>query len=346
MLSFQLRNEAIVLLSAFEEATAFFKALDIINSSFPEIDAYLEKIGEGGDKNKPVADQLRNHLGALKNSFQSINIREFYSSLELFQQRLHNTKEFGIDDLEIINGISKSIDNFATKFEHYIASYSPKSAAPVITEARKLSALLGEFKTALLFFKVNLEEEHYETEEHDHLALHLPSHLSLHQFATRLIAIDVIYNELCGLLHISSSEHPLSISKIESGSLWAKVLGNARIIRLMGDFLEASVSYIYRNFTNEGKLSAVPRKIETINKVLQFTKKLEKEGIDVSVAKEHLEKSAIIIVEELNALLEGQAQISINEKSYSVGAEIQRKLLELDAPLRLEQRANSDESET
>lgn len=346
MLSFQLRNEAIQLLAAFDKASTFFGMLDTINSGFPEIDGYLEKLGEGGEKNKGVADQLRTHLAHLRHRTQKINIREFYASLEEFQRNLIKAKEYGIDDLEIISGISKSIDTFAEKFESYIASYVPQAAAPVVTEARKLSAMLSGFKTALMFFESNLEEQHFQLEEHCHLSILLPTHLSLHQFASKLIAIDSIYSELCSLLNISPSEYPLTISKVESGSLWAKVVGSARIIKLMADFLEATASYIYRNYTNEGKLTAIPRKIESINAVLQFTKKLEKEGVDVSEAKEHLSKSAVHVVKELNSILEGQAEIIINGNAYSVGAEVQSQLLNLGAPLKLEKSREENEDET
>lgn len=336
MLSFQLRDEAKKLLKAFEEAESFFSMLDAINSSFPEIDAYLVRIGKGGDQNKNTANELRNHLAQLKNVVRDINIREFYASLEGFQKHLKKAKEYGLDDLNIIDGISKSIDIFAEKLEEFISSYTPQDAAPVITEARKLSSMLNGFKTALLFFESNLEEKHYEIETHEELSLLLPSSMNLNQFAVKLAAIDVMYDELCSLLKISTSEYPLIISKIESGSLWAKVLGNNRVVGLMVDFLNSSASYIYRNYTNEGKLTAIPRKVEAVNSVLEFTSKLEKEGIDAEEAKEHITKAAVSIAKELNTLLDGQAEITVNDTKHSVGEEVQKKLLEVGGPMKLE----------
>jgi hypothetical protein len=336
VLSFQLRNEALKLLSAFEDAEVFFQMLSAINSSFPEVDRYLGQIGEGGDKATNAANQLRNHLAQLRNVVKDINIRSFYSSLEGFQVSLRKAKEYGLDDLNIIDGISKSIDSFADKFEAFIGAYTPPTAAPVITEARKLSSMLNGFKTALLFFESNLEQQHYEIEEHEELSLLLPSTMSLHQFAIKLLALDLIYSEVSSLLDISTSEHPLIISKIESGSLWAKVLGNNRVIGLMVDFLNSSATYIYRNYTKEGKLSAIPRKVEVLDQVLGLTAKLEQEGIDTEQAKEHISKSAVAIAKELNSLLDGQAEITINDKTHSIGEEVQKQLLEVNGPLKLQ----------
>lgn len=346
MLSFQLREEASQLLSAFESADSFFIMLNSINSSFPQLDKFLVQIGEGSERTNNAANQLRNHLGQLKITVQNVNIREFYSSLEQFQKSLNQAKDYGLDDLNIINGISGRIDIFAEKFENFISAYSPQTAAPVITEARELSSMLNGFKTALIFFESNLEEQHYELEEHKELSLLLPSAMSMHQFAIKLISIDIIYSELCSLMNISTSEHPLLISKIESGSLWAKVLGNNKVIGLMVDFLNSSASFVYRNFTNEGRLSAIPRKLEAVNSVLDFTEKLEKAGVNVAEVKEHLQKSAVAISKELNTLLDGQAEITVNDKKHSIGEEVQKKLLEVGRPLKIEHSDTDSNADT
>lgn len=346
MLSFQLKKEVQQLLAAFEEAKSFFMMLNVINDSFPEIDNFLAQIGESGDKFNNSANQFRNHLAQLRNSVQKISVRKFFSSLEKFQKNLSLAKEYDTDELNIIDGISKSIDIFADRYGVFVGSHSLQSAALLITNARKLSSMLNGFKIALHFFESNLEEQHYELEGHRELSLLLPSELSLNQFALKLISIDVIYNELCSLLDISTSEYPLVICKIESGSLWAKVFGNDRIIALMLDFLNASASYIYRNFTNEGKLSAIPRKVEIVNSVLDFTSKLEAEGLNVIEAKEYIAKSAVKITKELNSLLDGQAEITINNKKHSIGEEIQKKLLEVGAPLKLEHNISEPNEDT
>lgn len=336
MLSFQLRDEARKLLVAFEEANSFFSMLGAINSSFPKIDSYLVMIGEGGSQTSNAVNDLRSHLSSLRNVVKDINIREFYSSLEGFQQQLENTKKLNLDELSIINLISNRINIFADKYEVFISSYRAQDAAPVITESIYLFSLLNGFKATLLFFESNLEGKNHEIESLEGFSLLLPTSMNLNQFAVKLIAIDEIYNELCSLLNISTSEYPLKISKIESGSLWAKVLGNNRVVGLMVDFLNSSASYVYRNYTNEGKLTAIPRKLDAVNSVLEFKSKLEKEGIDTEEIKEHVSKAAVLIAKELNTLLDGQPEITINNKKHSVGEEIQKRLLELDRPLKLE----------
>lgn len=335
MLSFQLKQESEQLLEAFKSADVFFSMLHAINSSFPQLDTYLEKIAEGGDKNNTTSNQLRSHLSSLRHVIKNINIREFYQSLEAFQADLNRAKDYGIDDFGIIEGIVKSIDVFSGKYEKYIGSYSAQVAAPLITEARKLSSMLDGFKTALVFFVNNLDSQEYGLDESGEISILLTSQLSLEQFANKLMALNNIYNELCSLLSISTSEHPLLISKIESGSLWVKLFGESRVIGMMVSFLSSTATFIYRNYTREGNLTEIPKKIETINKILNLTKQLQESGLNVDEAKEHIAKSAIALSKELNCLIEGQVEVTINNDKHSVGGEVQKKLLELNKPLQI-----------
>lgn len=337
MLSFQLKKEVSSLLETFNKADIFFQMLNTINTNFPKVDKLLLDIAGGGNHATTAVNEIQRHLGALKASIQNISIRDFYASLEEFEIDLKKAKESSLDDLDIIDGILHSLNQFSDKHENFVSSYDRKSASSLIIEASKLSSMLDGFKTALLLFEHNLEEQHFETiEGNEYFSLYLPSHITFHQFTLKLTALDKLYEELCSVMNVSTVDHPLTINKIESGSLWAKIFGHSKVIQLMDDFLRATANYMYQNFTKEGKLKAIPKKVSAIEDILHLTEKLEEAGIDSSQAKEEIEKATIAVSKQLNILMDGQSEITLNEKTLSIGNEIQKSLLHLDEPLQIE----------
>jgi|CXWL01.1.fsa_nt_gi hypothetical protein len=160
------------------------------------------------------------------------------------------------------------------------------------------------------------------------LWLLLESELDLIRFGAKLQALQIIYNELSNLLSISTTEHPIQIRKIESGSFWADVLGYPKIIELITSLIEDAVSFMYRKFTNEGKISTIPRKVDAIDEIVQLRNKLRLMDFDTTEMDEHIEKSAVVIAAQLNELLMGEPKIVINGREFSVGDNLKQKFIE------------------
>lgn len=51
---------------------------------------------------------------------------------------------------------------------------------------------------------------------------------------------------------------------------------------------------------------------------------------------DHLKKSSVLIARDLNRLISGQAEIVVNDNKMSIGDELQKRLIETKAPLKLE----------
>ncbi|WP_350604199.1 hypothetical protein [Pseudoalteromonas sp. SMN1298-MNA-CIBAN-0114] len=198
----------------------------------------------------------------------------------------------------------------------------------------KIEALLDGLKSGLNFYLENIDAS-IEDNNGSELSIVLSSTFTLSEFILKLQSIEKIYNELCMLSNVSSDDFPIEILKIESGSLWAKVFGDSKVIALMTSLIESGVSFVYRNYTVEGKISSIPKKVETIESILKLKSKLKKEGVDVTELTEHLNKSSIIIAKELNKLISGQAEVIINEKKLSIGDEMQKNLIESNENLKI-----------
>ena len=336
MLSFQIKEELERLLESFDEAKYFFDCLESIDSTFPTLNEYIQDVATGGDKASNAVNQLRNHLAQTRQKIGDVKPRSFFASLEQLQTEIKQAKEYGFNDLSQLDEIENKLDTFSHTYETYIESYSPQSAGSMVVEARSLSALLDGFRKGLGFYLANIESEVPELEDGRELSIVLPSTMTLSEFIDKLKSIEVIYNELCMLTKVSSSEFPIQILKIESGSLWAKVFGNSKVIALLTSLIESGAGFVYRNFTTEGKLVSIPKKVESVEAVLELSKKLEEQGIDIKELNDHISKSSVMVAKELNRLISGQPEIVINNSKLSIGDEIQKKLIETNAPLKLE----------
>src|ERR1044072_2795784 len=162
----------------------------------------------------------------------------------------------------------------------------------------------------------------------------------------KLSALECLYSELCRLLDVSTSEYPLELIKLEAGSIWLKVFGESRVISLITKFPESTTSYLYRNFTVEGKISAIPQNAQTIDALLQLSKRLEESGIDSAFLKENIKQSAIILGQQLNQFLAGEPNMNINGRKHSVGEELKEKYLQESRTLLIGDGADDGPAET
>lgn len=340
MLSFQIREEITKLLTAFDSAKYFFDCLSSIDDSFPELKQRICKIAQASDSSEinNAANQLRSHLAQTKQRIGEVKPRSFFKSIEELQEKIQQIQQLNFNDLSQLIEIGNKLNEFSSTYERFIDNgYSLESAGKMVIEAREISILLDGFRKGLSFYLSNIDDSIVESEEGRELSIMLPSTMTLTEFIMKLHAIQLMYNELCELAKISKTDYPIKIIKIESGSLFAKIFGHNKVIALLTEFLKSAVNYIYRNYTDEGKLSAIPQKLDIIQSVLEFSKKLESHGIDTREMNYQIDKSSISIAKQLNQLISGQAEITINNSKLSIGNEVQKKLIESEKTLQLEQ---------
>jgi hypothetical protein len=335
VLSFKIKNEIANILNSMEDAHYFFECLSKINKTFEQVEKSVNLIASGSDMPNH-ATTLRNYLASARSKVGEVKPRSFFSSIDKFQTELNKAKECGFNKTSQLNVIDEKISDFTTSYEEYLDGYTPQSAGKMIMESRALESLLYGFKQGLNFYLENIDASFEENENGRELSIVLSSALTLSEFILKLQSIEKIYNELCMLSNVSTEEFPIEILKIESGSLWAKVFGDSKVISLMTSLIESGVSFIYRNYTVEGKITSIPKKVETIESILELKSKLEKQGVDVTELSEHLSKSSIIVVKELNKLISGQAEVIINDNKMSIGNEMQKRLIESNEKLKIE----------
>lgn len=88
----------------------------------------------------------------------------------------------------------------------------------------------------------------------------------LKNFSSFLLTLDELYRGICRVYNIHYEDYPLKIVKVESGSIWVKLLGNISVVKLIRDVIFGISHYLrdlqtgqinLEKFENEAKQSAI-----------------------------------------------------------------------------------------
>lgn len=316
------------------------ESLDAVNA---QVDTNLLGIAEGGgNKISEKAGVIHTQLSSLPSITRSLSARKLFREIEVLEQRLSTALGAGLDDPKYIVEFVRQLDKFADAYNVYVAHQTGANALPLLQISRSLRSALAQLRGFLEYFRSNSLEQPMRPDEAE-FSLVLANVSGLQDFASKLMALEALYLELCYMLGVSAASHPLRIAKVESGSLWTRLFGDTRVVGLMISLVEGSVHFFHRNYTTEGKIAAIPKRIESLDAILNFSNRLKESGVNVAELQDSLAKSAVGITNSLNTLVADQPLIEINGRTLSVGDEVQRVLLERAATPKIEYSAPTTE---
>jgi len=327
MHSFELRHTIDQVLLDVADAEPLFTAVATLSMVFDAMTEPLLVIAEGGNKLPEATAALHARFAGLSRVTAGINPRRFYQGLERLQQGLARMRSPALPDDKLISELSSGVEEFAAVYDAFLARPSGKTAIPLILQARTLNDRLPVLMNTLAALRSRQADSGTLDERSAEMTLSLPAVSTLPDFARRLLALDTLYNETCVLMGISRSEQPLRISKIESGSLWARVVGDRRAIAWLCEFLQDSASFMYQNYTADAKLAGAGKTIEAIDAVLRLSQRLKDAGLDAARVPQHVARCAPSLFKELGTLIEGQPSITVNQVTVSIGDELNKLLL-------------------
>lgn len=326
MLSFQLLENIFNLRSIIRSQKNLYELLHYLSTT-NKIAA--EATGTALSESISVFDQtLQDNLRAsIKIDLKNFSPRQVFNEISVLDQAYKNFASPANDKPQ---GLASNIAEFLDAYERYF--YSQLKEEELINLLRTADILynsLNAFGMNLLIIENTLRSKSIlPSEEQGHLSIILENEFDVSEFARKLTSLHRIYFELCLLADISYADHPLSISKVESGSFWADLLGYPKIIDFIQGLIENGINYMYRNYTREGKIVAIPKKVETLEEVLEFRNKLRKAGLVTKEVDENINKASVKVAQELNHLLIGEPKVILNGKIYSVGAKLAQKFIE------------------
>lgn len=314
--------------SQINEAEPFTKAISLFSNYLDNILPQLEALSAGGSKIPQLGNNIHNLFIGASELPLNINIRKFFQGFDHFISTVDKLRNTWSSKHDRFKKLQDDAERFADLYGSYLSTKIPIIGYKLIFSARELQLELNIILELLASIRSTLTPEEIPNNNESELSIILPEQFNLKSFGLRLIALQHIYSELCNLFNISEVDSPLRIQRVESGSLWALLFGNTKVTEFMADAIKSMASFVYRNYTVEGKISSIPMKVEAIDSLIGLTKKLEEDGINTSEIKHNIEKSTLLISREISVLIEGQSKITVNKSNLSINAEIEKKMIE------------------
>jgi hypothetical protein len=325
-----------------------FELLDLLNNadsalSHDDIHWTLRAINEIFQTTRPLLNEvlqasigeqhsaleaLKRKGGDLQLNLQAFGIGRAFRSIHSLQSKIQGNP--------VLLTLEDPLEDFDKSFEDFVGLYEEKAALQLMLQAGRMQDAIESTGRTIKFLLKSLISHAVIPEGNKELSLFLGSATSYHNTVVKMTAVEGMYSELCRLLGVSESEHPLQIVKIEAGSLWMKIFGESRVITFMISAIEGGVSFLHRNFTKDGRLREIPNNAETIMSLVGMSQALENRGIDTGELNEGIRLSAVKLANNLNQLLRGEPTVDVNGQRYSISQQMEERFLRESRSLFLE----------
>jgi hypothetical protein len=349
MTTHELIQRLLDLKSALRRDTEYIQLIEKIAGRYEES---IKSLDGALKANDPAT--IQNNLNNLKSAInQTVLIIKGLRLPKVFTELDRVTEQLKQIDYEFEPPVGGGLGNLIQEFTHFqddfetlIKGYEATQTLQLISSARALSIPL-KVTVNLVDLMIEKLESHIELRENEKtLSVLFPFTDEYRDVLTKLDALNDIYSELCPLFGVSTSQYPLRIVKLETGSLWVSVVGHAAVIGFIVWLLKKAIGYIHRNFTTEGKILFIPKQVEAANSVLEFTKKLQEVGVDTTQAKEQAQKALFAISQNLNNLVSNQSKLEVNDETVSIGDVYDERFLQESKRLLLEEGSKPAEPQT
>lgn len=195
----------------------------------------------------------------------------------------------------------------------------------LVLSADMLRTALVAVAGLLSAVKDRLRGEPQGDADEDQLSLLMPSPVGFQDFTDKLVALGDMYEAAGAYLNGGEKPAPLRVGKIESGSMWIWVSGQAEAIAVLRRSIAAIAAFIYRQHAAAG--SPWPDADEALRLC-----GLEESGPgDDSGSKGRVSaprEVAARIAQDVAVLVRGQPEIEINGQAVCVGEVSRQRYLE------------------
>jgi hypothetical protein len=282
------------------------------------------------------ADQAAHQLRQFSPSKIFLELDAFRRSISAVHDRMQRP------DRETMHRLPELATKFHDAYENALKNYDRPAVIRLLAVANDFYSSIVATQQIVMFLKANLELAPAKDEDTSDVELFLPSPSDLESIVSKLEALATLYQELCELLAMPNDDRVFEVLRVETGSLFVRGRGKNKVIDLLVDLLREGASYLYRRYTQEGQISSIPKKVESLDAVLDLSKRLRKMGLDTTTTDANLQKSAAVIAGQLNRLLAGEGSIVLNRQSISVATVVEAPRLKAP-PLQIEQRETTAE---
>ena len=245
-----------------------------------------------------------------------VNLHEYRDSVSKTMWQAPLVKSGGEGLTKEMDGLWKQLNDLMRKPENF------PLILEIIGRFNKLKEWLQYFENCQQFLITAdnmLDDKREPTKNQAGLELEFSLEIqTLAELNFRMNSLQVVYTEACLIFGVSETSYPLTLSKVESGSLWTRIFGESKVIEFVIWFFKNSIRFLHRNYTAEGKLERIPVKIKMLDEQLGLLKKLKE----------------MLPEKRYKAIIEGQAE-TLAKASYFIARHTQN-LLERETRLKID----------
>lgn len=339
MTSYELGQEIDDFLDAISSHHYLNQALEEMADSFGDVVGWFTHLLDGSSSLTTEHPKTIHAITSRAVKFRQLSARRLFREVDEVEAALTKIDSaHSLISTDLIKSLQQKLNDFASSYEGLIQESTTPGTIRTLFLARELNTVLQSLTGAMAGFRLRLwvgEPEHAENRRSLSLLLHPNDEVRV--LVAKVSSLEVIYEEICRLLNVSTSEYPLEIAKIESGSpLWIKLFGESKVIGLVTDLIRDAIDYRYRNFTRDGELGSIPRPVDEPESVLNLEVWMADLGYDTTNMREDNQKSGAVIAKELNTLLSGETEVVVNGEVFSFTSVVDKLLADKGKTLLLE----------
>lgn len=320
-------DENYVIQRLFEFSTVYEK----VSPSLAELTINLNNSVTVQDRCSVISQTIKNDVRDIKDNTTT---SEFFTELrDLIVHADQLTMQLSSKSLNI----TQHLEQVNKAYNNYIDSQSVDVATLLIIQSHRAYAAISAFRDTLSSVRNNLISEPPKTTEKQEVLTLYFSHQSDFETLTRkLSALLAAYKELCVVVGISNSDQPLQIVKVETGSIFIKVIGALLPIKLLESFIKKAAEIFYRRFIREGRIETESEYRKEIIEEIGLSNALKKEGINTAEIDERIRFAAKKHSENLFTLMYGEPSVEINGEKITIGDSKEQQFIEQSKTRRLE----------
>ena len=211
------------------------------------------------------------------------------------------------------------IEGFRSKYDDFLSTHSFPAALELLRISQVLKSTISADRDTLGIVRESLAGDTKAPEGVTPIRFTFKMYMSLDEIADRLISLQRLYEELCRSLDQGLAPMPLSVVKVETGSLEIVVAGWPAAILLMSYLVIETGKYVYRiNSRATRTRSWMDEQYQAEVVQVAIVNQLKASGLDTTAAEQIAAKTSEQIGKNLYNFVRGDA-FTINGQAIDSG---------------------------
>ena len=229
------------------------------------------------------------------------------------------------EDRAPLQRLSQHIASFIRAYDTAIQVQTRGAAIALLSSAASLNNFLDVSRQIAAYGRARLSGEVALRKGFDSLILFLDCDNEANSVAERIAGLSEVYERVCLLLEVHTSEYPLTIQHGEFGSLFLKVVGNGEVIKLLSALLSRALQFVYR-YSAQGKLDSLPRRADDVERILKLRDELAARGLKSEQLDRTLMEATVTIAGGMTKLLQRTMKVRIDGEVREVPGKFRTEL--------------------